>query len=91
MNSHINVTVKVTVTQQQSDMRIPTAITVRQLVEELLAIFNITVKPASYRIKVCNKQLLLTDLDRLEDYPITDGDRIELLLGGGYHDNERNI
>lgn len=87
MSSHINVSIiSSTGNIPATDIRIPTAITTKQLIQELENIFHQKLSHTSYRLKVANKHLLLADLDRLENYPITSGDNIEILIGGNEHD-----
>ena len=77
---HINITL---LYQQEKDkavdLRIPNNITVYRFIRELNQIFNKEKDIKKYQIKVLNKGLLLDEEKKLKDYPITNGDIIEVL------------
>ncbi|MTD40440.1 secretion accessory protein EsaB/YukD [Erwinia sp. CPCC 100877] len=77
---HINITL---LFQEQMnkkmDLRIPNNITVYRFIRELNQIFNKEKNLKKYQIKVSNKGLLLDEEKKLKDYPITNGDIIEVL------------
>jgi uncharacterized ubiquitin-like protein YukD len=77
---HINVTLIYEHNQQKmTDVRIPRNITVYRLIHELNQIFDRNNQVPKYQLKVKNKGLLLDEEKRLKDFPITDGDIIEVL------------
>jgi uncharacterized ubiquitin-like protein YukD len=79
--THINVTVDFTKKQfGRYDLRIPVHQPVKQLLANLTETLQINVDNESlYTVKVPAKSLLLTDDDRLSDYPVTDGDILVVL------------
>lgn len=79
--SHIDVTVDFTQWGDNLyDLRIPTHQTVRDLLLNLSETLKISPPHLSYFVlKVKTKQILLTNDERLSDYPITDGDVLVLL------------
>lgn len=74
MDTHLNVSL--VLSDKSVDIRIPKKVTVQQLSQELISIFNL--KSTRYQLRVLNKGLLLFAGDFLNDYPITSGDRILL-------------
>lgn len=77
---HINITLFYQQNKQHSvDLRIPTQITVYHLIRELNQIFKKETHHKKYQIKVLNKGILLDEEQKLKDFPITDGDMIEVL------------
>ncbi|MGE6599713.1 EsaB/YukD family protein [Bacillus proteolyticus] len=62
------------------DLRIPTHQPVKQLLMNIAEALKLDVIEVSRcAIKVVNKELLLTDDDRLIDYQVTDGDILKVL------------
>lgn len=77
---HINITLYFQrQPEKKVDLRIPKHISVYQLLKEINTIFQIEKQTAKYQIKVRNKGRLLDEEQKLSDYPITDGDIIEVL------------
>lgn len=74
MDTHFNVSL--VLSDKSVDIRIPKKLTVQQLSQELISIFNL--KSTRYQLRVLNKGLLLFAGDSLIAYPITSGDRILL-------------
>lgn len=74
MDTHLNVSL--VLSDKSVDIRIPKKVTVQQLSQELISIFNL--KSTRYQLRVLNKGLLLFAGDFLIAYPITSGDRILL-------------
>ncbi|MRX72688.1 hypothetical protein GJU40_11065 [Bacillus lacus] len=80
-SSHINVTVDF---QNWGgsvyDLRIPVQLTVKQLLLSVSETLHIKRPDSSLcAIKIVTKKLLITDHDILHDYPITDGDILQVL------------
>ncbi|MFV8828653.1 EsaB/YukD family protein [Alkalihalobacterium sp. APHAB7] len=62
------------------DLRIPVQLTVKQLLLSVSETLNLQQSDSSvWAIKVVTKKLLITDDDSLNDYPITDGDILQVL------------
>ena len=77
---HINITLMYTTNKKkQVDLRIPNNITVYRFVRELNQIFGKNKELSKYQIKVLNKGILLDEEQKIKDFPITDGDIIEVL------------
>lgn len=77
---HINVTLLYQTNREKMvDLRIPNNITVFRFIRELNQIFGKEKDVKKYQIKVLNKGLLLDEEQKLKDFPITDGDIIEVL------------
>lgn len=79
--SHVNVTVYVSKLSKKEDMRIPVNLSIYRLVKEIHYLFGEKQLMNKYQIKVKNKSLLLDDDKKLSDYPVTDGDFIEIMEG----------
>lgn len=79
--SHINVTVDFSKWGKgQYDVRIPVHLPVKQLLSNLQEALAIETAGAPlFALKVPQKHLLLTDDDRLADYPVTNGDILQVL------------
>ena len=79
--THINVTIDFgNWGGPEYDLRIPVHQPIKQLLLNLVETLKLDVHKASAcAIKIPTKDLLLTDGDRLIDYPITDGDIIIVL------------
>ncbi|WP_286230484.1 EsaB/YukD family protein [Neobacillus mesonae] len=79
--THINVTVDYGQWDQgQYDVRIPVHQPIKQLLGNLVEALGLDVSKASlFAIKIPAKELLLTDDDRLADYPVTNGDILLVL------------
>ncbi|MDM5191260.1 EsaB/YukD family protein [Bacillus hominis] len=79
--THINVTIDFSKWDSRSyDLRIPTHQPVKQLLMNIAEALKLDVIEVSRcAIKVVNKELLLTDDDRLIDYQVTDGDILKVL------------
>lgn len=75
---HINVTL-ILKNENQVDLRIPVFISAAVLVRQLESIFHLDEKEGMKQIKVHTKGLILTENQQLSDYPITDGDIIEII------------
>lgn len=62
------------------DLRIPTQLSVKLLLLNLMETLKIERTEESLcAMKITTKDLLLTDEDRLIDYPVSDGDILEVL------------
>ncbi|MGC4376901.1 EsaB/YukD family protein [Fictibacillus sp. Mic-4] len=79
--THINVTVDFSKWDgDQYDLRIPVHQTVKQLLGNITETLNLSLsKESLFAVKVPAKDLLLTDDDRLIDYPVTNGDILIVL------------
>lgn len=79
--THINVTVDFTKKEfGRYDLRIPVHQPVNQLLANLTETLQLNVEGEYlYTVKIPAKSLLLTDDDRLADYPVTDGDILVVL------------
>lgn len=81
IQTHINVTVDFSHWGAGDyDLRIP----LHQPIKALLINLAETLKMEYYDISMCsikvtNKAILLSDNDKLTDYPVTDGDRLKIL------------
>lgn len=77
---HINVTLLYQGNKEKkADLRIPRNISVYRFVREINQIFGRPKEQKKYQLKVINKGILLDDEKKLKQYPITDGDIIEVL------------
>ncbi len=77
---HINITLLYENNQDKRvDLRIPKNITVYRFIRELNQIFSRERQLPKYQIKIKNKGILLDEEKKLKDFPITDGDIIEVL------------
>ncbi|MFI8708211.1 EsaB/YukD family protein [Bacillus sp. NPDC077411] len=79
--THINVTIDFNKGDGRLyDLRIPTHQPIKQLLMNIAEALKLDVMEVSRcAVKVVNKELLLTDDDRLIDYQITDGDILKVL------------
>lgn len=79
--THINVTIDFRKRSfHQYDLRIPVNQSIKQLLVNITETLGLPINEASlFAIKVPAKELLLTDDDRLVDYPITNGDVLVVL------------
>jgi len=79
--THVNVTVDFSKwSKGRYDVRIPAHQPIKQLLVNLIETLNLEITKVSlFVIKVPDKELLLTDDDRLVDYPVTNGDIILVL------------
>lgn len=77
---HINITLYYQKNRSQKmDLRIPRNITVYRLIKELNQIFGKERESEKYQIKVVNKGFILDEEQKVKEYPITNGDMIEVL------------
>lgn len=77
---HINITLFYQGNREnRMDLRIPNTITVYKFIRELNQIFNRNKELKKYQLKVVNKGLILDEEKRLNDFPVTTGDIIEVL------------
>ncbi|MFB1099711.1 MULTISPECIES: EsaB/YukD family protein [Bacillaceae] len=79
---HINVTMDFqSVSGEGSvyDLRIPTQLTVKQLLHHVMDTLHIETNDIHSTIKIVTKHLVLADDDYLRDYPVTDGDVLVVL------------
>lgn len=74
--THINVTIKSG--EHTEDLRIPVEIEVSRLIRELDSIFRQNRTRPRYQMKVKNKGMILSEGKKLSDYPVTNGDIIEI-------------
>jgi uncharacterized ubiquitin-like protein YukD len=79
--THINVTVDFRIKHKgQYDVRIPVHQSIKKLLVNLAETLDLNVDKASlFAIKVPAKGILLTDDDRLSDYPVANGDILVVL------------
>jgi len=79
--THVNVTVDFSKwSKGRYDVRIPAHQPIKQLLGNLIETLNLDItKVPLFAIKVPDKELLLTDDDRLVDYPVTNGDILLVL------------
>lgn len=79
--THVNVTVDFSKWRKgQYDVRIPAHQPIKQLLGNLVETLNLEITKGSlFAIKIPDKELLLTDDDRLVDYPVTNGDILQVL------------
>ncbi|WP_324254748.1 MULTISPECIES: EsaB/YukD family protein [unclassified Enterococcus] len=88
-NEHINITLSYSNNEKAGvDLRIPVTSSVYSLIREVNEIFNKDILLKKYQLKVLNKGILLGEEDRLKDYSLTDGDRIEILENEAYERND---
>jgi uncharacterized ubiquitin-like protein YukD len=67
---------------RRTDLRIPTGVSVRRLLDELSAIFpGLTTGAVKLQLRIRAKGLLLTEEDVLSAHPVTTGDVVELDTG----------
>jgi len=79
MSAHVNVTLNYYNEDVSYDLRVPVALTTKQFIHTVSSALNHPViNQEIYRIRVVNKNLLLFDTQRLQDYPISDGDIVEI-------------
>ncbi|MBP1043041.1 secretion accessory protein EsaB/YukD [Vagococcus sp. BWB3-3] len=79
-DEHINVTLNYQNGQLPAvDLRIPIKISIHQLIKEVNKIFGVENMTHKYQIKVKNKGILLDENQILKNYPVTNGDIIEIL------------
>ncbi|API93667.1 hypothetical protein J32TS6_08890 [Virgibacillus pantothenticus] len=82
-DTHINVTMDFSHVAQGGgvyDLRIPTQLTVKQLLFYVTDALHIDLPEQSrYAIKVTTKNLFIADDDYVIDYPVTDGDILLVL------------
>ncbi len=79
--THLNVTVDFTKWgAAQKDLRIPVHQPIKALILNLAETLKFEgANDTKYSLKATNKGILLSDDDKLTDYPITDGDILEIL------------
>lgn len=80
--AHIDVTVDFTrhANGGKYDLRIPTQITVKDLLLEIVEILKLNeLNESRCAIKVITKKILLADDDILANYPVTNGDVLTVL------------
>jgi len=79
MSTHVNITLNYCGENVGYDLRVPVALTTKQFIHTVSSALNHPViNKEIYRIRVVNKNLLLFDAQRLHDYPISDGDIVEI-------------
>ncbi|MFP7168903.1 EsaB/YukD family protein [Terribacillus sp. 7520-G] len=61
------------------DLRIPTQLTVKQLLHHVMDTLHLDQSDTYSTIKIITKHLVLADDDYLRDYPVTDGDILVVL------------
>ncbi|SNZ14046.1 Uncharacterized ubiquitin-like protein YukD [Terribacillus aidingensis] len=79
---HVNVTMdfhRVSGENSVYDLRIPTQLTVKQLLHHVMETLRIEQSYTYSTIKILTKNLVLADDDYLRDYPVTDGDVLVVL------------
>lgn len=79
--THVNVTVDFSKwSKGRYDVRIPVQQPIKLLLVNLAETLNLDIAKAPlFAVKIPNKELLLTDDDRLVDYPVTNGDFLLVL------------
>ena len=79
MSKHINVTIHYHNENKLHDLRVPTNLTVQQFVQTVSkALKHELLSEEQYRIRVINKGFVLFDTQRIHEYPVSDGDEIEI-------------
>lgn len=79
MGNHINVSLCFADDNKTYDLRVPTQLTVQQFIKTVGSALKRKDLINQYsRIRVANKALVLFDTQRLQDFPITNGDEIEI-------------
>lgn len=78
VTDHINITL-ILKNRNAVDLRIPVLISVGALVRQLQSIFHLDEKEGMKQIKVHTKGLILTESQLLHEYPMADGDIIEII------------
>ncbi|MFS0752072.1 EsaB/YukD family protein [Oceanobacillus sp. 1P07AA] len=61
------------------DLRIPTQLTVKQLLLNVMETLNIERTNTKSSIKIVNKNIVLADDDFIDDHPVADGDILVVL------------
>ncbi|WP_026571202.1 EsaB/YukD family protein [Sediminibacillus terrae] len=61
------------------DLRIPSQLSVKQLLQYVMETLNLAYEDSRSSIKVVTKDLLIADDDMVSDYPVTDGDILLVL------------
>lgn len=81
VDTHVNVTVDFSKWEKgQYDVRIPVHQPIKLLLVNLAETLNLELTDASlFAVKIPQKELLLTDDDRLIDYPVANGDILLVL------------
>lgn len=81
VDTHVNVTVDFSKWQKgQYDVRIPVHQSIKLLLVNLAETLNLELTDVSlFAVKIPQKELLLTDDDRLVDYPVANGDILLVL------------
>ena len=85
--SHTHITITLSYSNDETihlDLRIPLKIRVQHLIMELNDLFEKKVNQKKYQLTVLNKGLILGEGCWLKDYPLGDGDRLEVLENDGY-------
>ena len=79
MSKHINVTIRYHNEKELYDLRVPTNLTTQQFVQTISkALKHELVSEEQYRIRILNKGFVLFDTQRVHEYPVSDGDEIEI-------------
>lgn len=80
-DAHINVTVDFSKWYKgRYDLRIPVHQPIKQLLANLVETLNLDLEKESlFTVKVPAKEMILTDDDRLADYPVGNGDILLIL------------
>ena len=77
MRKETSISVSLVINEKVIDLQIPIQVTVnrlKKLIKEALTNLGISV-PATFKLVVSNKPILLEDIYRLSDYPVGNGDQ----------------
>ena len=77
MKSHINITLLLK--KEKFDLRIPIELRVKDLLKELYDIFGDELLNKECNLKVINKDFIILNNEYLKDYPLSNGDLIEII------------
>ena len=79
MSKHINVTIRYYNEKETYDLRVPTNLTTQQFVQTISkAVKHELINEEQFRVRVLNKGFVLFDTQRVHEYPVSDGDVIEI-------------
>ncbi len=79
MSEHLNVTV-VFGDRKFLDLRIPSHLPIEKFIEHVSETVHVEHDVARFCVKVVGKDFLLSDDDVLADFPVCDGDILQILI-----------
>ncbi len=79
MSEHLNVTV-VFGEQRFLDLRVPSHLPIEKFIEHICETVHAQHEANHFCVKVVGKELLLRDDDLLVDFPVCDGDILQVLM-----------